>query len=75
MSGEYPKFNAAARAEVYKLLTSMEEMFERFAARDAESAAKKPTHEDWLNGRSAAYGLAADHIRRSKVVYEGWDDE
>lgn len=66
---EYPKYNAAAKAEVFKLLQDIEELFDRFGENDAVKAAKGAINQSWLEGRSSGYKLVADHLRRTKAMY------
>ena len=66
---EYPKYNAAAKAEVFKLIQDIEELFDRFGERDAEKAAKGAINKSWLEGRASGYKLVANHLRRTKAMY------
>ena len=66
---EYPKYNAAARAEVFKLLQDIEELFDKFADMDTVTTSTDPIHKSWLEGRSSGYKLVADHLRRIKAMY------
>ncbi len=63
-------------AEIHKLLKSTQEMLEEFAESDeigsAQSIARNlpDTHTEWLNGRSVAYRLVANHLDRLKEGYQ-----
>ena len=68
---------AEVDAEIHKLLKSTQEMFEEFAASDVayvkdyrERGPDLP-HYNWMEGRVAAYKLAAEHMDRLKEGYEG----
>lgn len=66
---DYPKYNAAARAEVFALLESIEKTFDGFGDKDAAKAADGAINKSWLEGRSSGYKLVADHLRRTKAMY------
>ena len=63
-------------AEIHKLLKSTQEMFEGFARNDASAIGDYRerewvgSHVEWLEGRVAAYRLAAEHMDRLKEGYE-----
>ncbi|MCP4212060.1 MAG: hypothetical protein GY764_11350 [Halieaceae bacterium] len=67
---------AEVDAEIHKVLASVQEMFERFAASDAEAVegyrerGMVGAHCNWVDGRATAYRLAADHMDRLKEGYQ-----
>ncbi len=69
---EYPTFGPLERAEVYRMMNQISNLFKEFADGDQSAIDADPTNlgNQWLKGRASAYNLCSEHVRKLGQSYQ-----
>lgn len=61
------------RADIYKQLMAVSELFGSYAAKDVLAAEKQTDsaqYKGWLEGRASGYQLVESHCKRMAAIYK-----
>ena len=69
---EYPTFGPLERAEVYRMMNQISNLFKEFADGDTAAIEADPNNlgNQWLKGRASAYNLCSEHVRKLGQSYQ-----
>ena len=69
---EYPTFGPLERAEVFRMMNQISNLFKEFADGDSECIKDDPNAigNQWLKGRASAYNLCSEHVRKLGESYK-----